>query len=202
MSNEIKKVPVVLDNLVDEKTKENIMKEITGVKEEVSNLVALKDLDKNNDDNFEYPSLFISNNDVIKVYVQVLFDSNNGKPIMMNILRNLDVELPELKYLKRTIEWVEFTIPSYDDMVSYRESSLSYDSGTNKFLSDPIKMRLCYLRYHLKDWSIKKDGEVVELVRDGSSALTNESMSIIGSINPSMMDIILTEFEREAMLLS
>lgn len=205
MTEEIKneQVETKVEEQVEEASKEKeieVKEKITGIKSEVSNDEAIGEVEKKEkeDIKFEFPSLFV-NEKKIKVGVDILFDPSDGKPLMMIGGAKNDSE-NELKFLKRTREWMEFTHPTYDDMTFYRENSMSFDKNTNQFLSDPVKMRIHYLKYHLKDWSLRdNEGKKIELKFD-NDRLDEGSINVIGKLSPSLVDIFLSEFEKEAML--
>lgn len=206
MENEIKQDETKLiekkeEEVVEEKENEIVKKEVaTGIKQEVSNEKALEEIKTEKvEEKFEYPSLFVDEDKRIKIEVDILYDPSTGKPLMM-IGSPADKGSTKLEYLKRVREWMEFTYPDYNDMIFYRENSMVFEKEAGQFLSDPLKMRINYLRFHLKDWSLKgNDGKKIELKFD-NNRLSEESVKVIGKLTPSLVDIFLTEYEREAML--
>jgi len=174
-------------------------KRATGIKEQAGNMAAVKEVKETKEEKFKYPQLFVSDDERVKVGVDILFDPATGRPLLM--LGSKEETSTQLKFLNRTHEWAEFSHPSYDDVVAYREASMTWDNQSRQFLSDPVKMRLHYIRYHLKAWSLQNNGKPVELefARDGAE-LSQDCMNRIGKVTPSLMDLFLTEFERETML--
>jgi len=147
-----------------------------------------------------FPSLFIEESERLRINAQILFDPETKRPQLIVAVAEGQEPTGKLQYLKRFMVWAEFTHPTYDDMLTYREQAMTWDARTRQFLSDPVKLRLFYLRYHLKDWSVvDAKGQTVKLEFDGGS-LTDECMSRVGGITPSLMDVLLTEFERQALL--
>jgi hypothetical protein len=173
----------------------------TGVKQVAENAEAVAEAEtkESASDQVVMPNLFIEPERRIRVNIEVLFDPTDGKVLMVAAVPEGRTK-NELKYLKRATEWLEFSHPNYDDMVGYRENSMSYDKNTQQFLTDPVKLRLCFIRYHLVGWSLRdKDGEEIEVGRDGVS-LTPDTLAKVGSIMPAIIDIALTEFEKETLL--
>jgi hypothetical protein len=184
-----------------EKLESEEMKSIaTGIKSRVENSTAIKEANegKKPEDNFEYPSLFIKEDARVKIFVDILFEPDTGKPVLMMIVKEDSKENP-LSYLKRRREYCEFTIPNYDNMVVYRENSMTYDKDIRQHIVDPIKLRLHYIRYNLKDWSLQENGKKIELTFK-NTLLSDESMNKILTMSASLMDLFLSEFERETLL--
>jgi hypothetical protein len=173
----------------------------TGVKDVVENADAVSEAEvrKEKVDKENVPSLFVDPERRIRVHLEILYDPVDGKVLMVAAVAK-DRQKNELKYLRRINEWIEFSHPNYDDMVGYRENSMSYDKATQQFLTDPVKLRLCFVRYHLVDWSMRdKDGSKIEIEKvDGS--LTSATIAKVGTIMPAIMDVALTEFEKETLL--
>lgn len=177
---------------------------VTGVKSEVGDVTQLEESDNKEEEQEEKHSLplfFVDDDNYIHVEVDVIFDPSNGRPRIMMSAPNFAND-SILRTLKRHRVWADFAQPSYDDMTTYREVCLSWDEETKQFLADPIKMRLHYIRYHLRDWNLTDNkGEKVELEIDQhTKGLTQKTMGLVGKIAPAILDVLLTEFEKEALL--
>ena len=147
----------------------------------------------------DLPTLFVETTKRIRVTIEILFDPTDGKPLMIASIPAGKSE-NKLRYLKRSIEWMEFTHPSYDDMVNYRRICATYDKQLGQFVTDPMRLRLCFIRYHLSDWSLRgKDGKKVELNRT-EDGLDGDAMIKVGEVTPALMDVAITEFEKETLL--
>lgn len=174
----------------------------TGVKESIENIDAVTEAEAKEEAvtaHVAMPSIFVDPEKRIRVHLEILFDPTDGKVLMVAAVPK-DRSQNELKYLKRASEWIEFSHPDYDDMVGYRENSMSYDRTSQQFLTDPVKLRLCFIRYHLVDWSLcDKDGKKIVIERSEGS-LTSETMVKVGSVMPAIIDVALTEFEKETLL--
>jgi len=177
----------------------------TGIKSAAENKAAIKKAKTKEEEEkskslVDYPSIFIDPEERIKVGVDILFDPENGRPLLM-ISNKLEDKEADLTFLRRVHEQAEFSHPTYNDVVTYREASMSWDKESRQFLADPVKMRIQFIRYHLKSLTLKdKTGKQLELKFDENDALTADCMKTIGKITPSLMDLILSEFERETLL--
>jgi len=197
----------IIDDIIDGENADDGEKVIkakmsaTGIKSEAANNEAIKTAEKKSVEAKKnvLPSLFIDPQRKIKINVEVLYEPDNGRVVMIAAVPEAREET-RLNYLKRKMEWFEFTHPDYDDMIGYRESSAQYDPRQEKFLTDPVKLRICYLRYHLIDWSLcGEDGKKIE-VKIENESLTQEMITIVGKLTPAMVDVIMTEFEKETLL--
>ena len=163
------------------------------------NAVAIAADKQEAENSVELPALFVEHAKRIRITLEILFDPTDGKPLMIAAIPQGRSE-SKLTYLKRSIEWMEFTHPSYDDMVNYRRVCATYDKALGQFVTDPARLRLCFIRYHLADWSLRgKDGKKVELDKN-EEGLTGEAMMRVGEVTPALMDVALTEFEKETLL--
>ena len=156
----------------------------------------------NEEDKFDFPDFFIDDKKLIRVEIDVVFDPTNGRPRILMSRPNA-IENNVFRTLKKHKIWADFSQPSFNDMTIYRETCLSWNEETKQFLTDPIKMRLHYLRYHLKNWNVSDNkGVKTELEFDEETkGLSNKSMSKISNLSPAILDILLTEFEKEALLI-
>lgn len=146
------------------------------------------------------PNFFIDEKDRHRVEVDVLFDKETGK-INSVSKATLGVDFGELKYHGHTQEWFEFSIPTYDDVAGYRQKSSVFNRLANAMVVDGTQMRNYMLVWHLKDWSLKNsDGKKVELKHDKNGSLTEKSLDMVYKVFPTLIDIVLTIFERDVIL--
>jgi hypothetical protein len=62
-------------------------------------------------------------------------------------------------------------------------------------------MRNFLLVRHLKDWSFRdRNGEKVELLHKDNGALDDDSIKKVYSVPPTIIDVILTIFEKDILL--
>ena len=213
MPKEIKKLlPEEVKEDVQEEAQESIAQDVeeqerkeklaaTGVKLKAVNnsAVEVAEMIETANSQVDIPSLFIEAEKRIRVTLEILFDPTDGKPLLIAAIPQGRAE-NTLRYLKRSIEWMEFSHPSYDDMVNYRRTAMTYDKSLGQFVTDPVRLRLCFIRFHLIDWSLRdKTGDKVELKRT-EEGLTGEAMMKVGEVTPALMDVVLTEFEKDTLL--
>ena len=179
------------------------MKVATGIKDKGGNMTGITQAKKRAQDGVKKevkrPSLFVKKDAKIRVEADVLYSDDDGIPLLF-VLSIPGIEKKELSYLQRVTYWAEFSHPRYDDVLSYREACLKYITDAEQFLVDPVQMRINFIRSHLKDWNLEDEkGNIIKLKHEGEM-LTQESMDLVGSAHTTLMDIFLTEFERQAAL--
>jgi len=146
------------------------------------------------------PSFFIDDSVRHKVEVDILFDKETGK-INSISKAGLGVDFGELKYHGHTQEWFEFSIPTYDDIATYRQKSSVFNRLANAMVLDGTQMRNFLLVWHLKDWSLRNGKEEkVELKHDKNGSLAEDSLNMVYKVFPTLIDVVLTIFEREVVL--
>jgi hypothetical protein len=188
---------------VEEKeTKEEIIEKadkVEGVKEEaISESVVKSDSDKPVEAKVKRPSFFIQEDDRAKVEVDVMFEKDTGKIVGVTKTGGMDLDLLSIS---STSEWFEFTIPSYDNMTTYRQRATRFDRELNRTIVDNMRLRNFLIVYHLKDWSMTdRDGNKIELTHEENDALTNESIDQVYSIFPTLLDVVLTLYERDVLI--
>ena len=66
---------------------------------------------------------------------------------------------------------------------------------------DTVQYRNFILVWHLKDWSLcGKDGKKIELTFEEQGCLSDKSLKQVLSISPSIMDTVLSIFEKDMLL--
>ena len=184
---EIKKESNIVENN-DLISKEHAVKELA---EKIK-----KDVKKTKQANFpkKRPSLFV-NNENIKVKVTVLYSYETGD-VLSIFAHTLPIE-DKVKELMGIEELVfEFSKISYDQLRGYRDVCSYIDTNTNALQINSLKMRDCYVYYHLKGWNLKdKDGKDIEIKFTESNSLSEESVKIFYNLTPAIIDIAINEFE-------
>lgn len=174
----------------EEKNNEEIIKEMAQkVKEEQENIVEKMEVRKR-------PSLFV-NDEKIKVEVSVLYSYNTGE-ILSIFAHTLPIE-DKLKELMGVEELVfEFSKMSYDQLRGYRDVCSYIDNNTKALQINSLKMRDCYVYYHLKGWNLKDDeGKEIEIKFTESGSLSEESRDLFYKLSPAIIDITINEFENK-----
>jgi len=146
------------------------------------------------------PSFFIEEGDRHRVQVDILYNPTNGQIVSIS-RSNLGLDFSAFTALKFSSEWFEFSIPSYEDMATYRQRSSSYRRDANKVLVDGIQLRNFLLVWHLKDWSMRdRAGQKVALDFAATGALSDESVKRVYKTLPTLVDVVLTILEKDILL--
>jgi hypothetical protein len=145
------------------------------------------------------PSFFIEPEDRQRIEVDILCDPKNGKILSISKV-GMGLDFEDYKYLTHSIEWLEFSPPSYDNMATYRSNSTTFRPNGQSAV-DRTTMRNFLLVRHLKDWSFRdRNGEKVELSHKDNGALDDDSIKKVYSVPPTIIDVILTIFEKDILL--
>lgn len=157
------------------------------------------------DSNVSRPDLFSNSEERIRVRITIHYLLRNGKVIGIE-----NADLPTLGHLEDiesvgrvTYEFV-FSVPDYPRYSDYRRSC-SVISGGSQYV-DKLKLRNYLLLFHLveTDMPLKDDaGEDVEFSFDDSGdyrSLSNETMAAVYHLRPLIVEVLITIYERMAML--
>ena len=148
------------------------------------------------------PSFFVEDEDRCRVEVDVLFD-HKGK--LVSISRKglgIDFTIDGLNTLRHYEEWLEFSVPTYEQLANYRQQSAVFREGATQAIVDKSNFRNYIIVWHLKDWSLRgRDGEKIELTHDDNGSLTAQSINEVYKTVPTLMDVVMTTFEKDALLM-
>ena len=146
------------------------------------------------------PSFFIEEGKRHRVEVDILCSKKDGA--ILSVSRTgLGIDYKDFTYLNHVKEWFEFTVPTYEDLSSYRQRCGIYRQEAQQVLIDRLQLRNFLLVWHLKEWSLRKpDGTVVELGHEPNKSLDDASMKAAYSVHPTIMDVVLTIFEKDILL--
>lgn len=186
----------VLDS-ADDDTKRSGIKEIAVDSEAI--VMAKDEMNEKKQDTL--PSFFVEENERTKVVVDILSSKADGK--IMSVSRaGLGLNFAkDFAYLKHSMIWFDFTVPSYEDMSTYRQRSASYRREAGQMLVDRLQLRNFLLVWHLKDWSLMdKQGKKIELKHDEGGSLSDESLKRVYSFHSTILDVVLTIFEKDILL--
>jgi len=204
MSETEKKEVEVKPEAVEVKTTVVEDEKSTGIKEVVSNSEAIaieKEKAKPEESKAEaMPSFFIDKVSKHRVEIDILSSKEDGK--IMSVSRTgLDLDFEkDFAYLQHSVVWFDFTLPTYEDMSSYRTRCSTFRKEVGQMLVDRLQLRNYLLVWHLKDWSLAdKDGKVV-LNQDKDGSLNSESVQKVYSLHPTIIDVVLTIFEKDILL--
>lgn len=147
-----------------------------------------------------FPSFFVDSDSVHRVVVDILFNKRNGNILSVS-KANIGMNFDQFDRLGHTVEWFEFTQPSYEEMVDYRRRSSSFSSQAGQVVLDKMKLRDHYLVLHLKNWSLRdKNGNPVVLEHNENGILKNESAARVYKLSPVILDVVLTIFENDILI--
>lgn len=174
----------------DEKNKEEIIKEVANKVKENSEELVEKKIER------KRPSLFV-NDEKVKVEISVLYSYNTGE-ILSVFAHTLPIE-DRVKEIMGVEEIVfEFSKISYDQLRGYRDICSYIDDGIKELQINKLKMRDCYVYYHLKGWNLKdENGNEIEIKFNESNSLSEESSKIFFNLSPAIIDIAINEFENK-----
>jgi len=178
-------------------------KEHNGVKEIAHNedvMAEAQDSEETEDDGIAaLPNFFIEDDDVCKVEVDVLTDKEGKIVAVGRTSVGLgEEEFPSLRY---THQWFDFKVPNYEAMSNYRKAC-SIQSKDGQIVIDRYKMRDFLLVWHLKDWSLTNPkGEKVKLKHDKEGRLNDASTEMVYKVPPALLDVVLTIFEKDQVLI-
>lgn len=147
-----------------------------------------------------FPSFFVETEKRHRIEVDILYDKASGNVLSISKV-GLGVDFEQYPTLGHTVEWFEFTQPSYDDIATYRRNSQVFRREANRMVVDGIQMRNYFLVWHLKDWSLcGADGKKIELEHDSEGSLSDESLEKVYELSPTLVDVVLTIYERDVIL--
>lgn len=146
------------------------------------------------------PSFFVEKGDRRKIEIDILSSKVDGKIVSIS-RTGLGVNFDDYPLLRHSVEWFEFSIPSYEDISSYRQRCAVYRKEAGQMLVDRLQLRNYMLVWHLKDWSlIGRDSQKVEIKHDIDGSLTDESLKKVYAIHPTIIDVVITTLEKELLI--
>jgi hypothetical protein len=142
------------------------------------------------------PSLFIDEEDIV-VKVNVLYSITTGD-ILSVFSGEASEDMTELE--KERIGFYElifkFSKVSYAQMKNYRKTCARYDYKVQQEIVDRLRLRDCYVYWHLKDWNLEdENGNKIPLTFQNNGVLSDESSNKFFSLSPAIIDTILNEYE-------
>jgi hypothetical protein len=95
----------------------------------------------------------------------------------------------------------EFSIPNYEDMSSYRQRSAVFRREAGQTIVDKLQLRNHLLVWHLKGWNLTDDdGKKIPLTFDPNGSMSEESLSLVYAMSPTLLDVVMTVFEKDVLL--
>ena len=145
------------------------------------------------------PFLFVKLDELVNVKIIVVYDEKGS---VMSVLNDdffhLKDTLDVLKYNEYTFK---FSSVNYEKINKYRQKCMEIDRIQNVQVVNNFKIRDFLIVYHLKEWDLKdENGNAIELKFDVNKALSDESIEIVYSLHPSIIDVVLTTLEKKLLL--
>lgn len=140
------------------------------------------------------PNFFIDKNQV-QINVYVIYNVLDGQILSVspNSLDNQFIQgIDQIGY-----KFI-FTKPNYQQTSRYKQLSMYWDNIAKKTIVNPFKMRNYIILNHLKRWQnvTNQLGEQVTLKIDIDNTLTQESLDLVYTVNPAIIDCVMKEFQR------
>lgn len=89
----------------------------------------------------------------------------------------------------------------YDKYNRYRTRSMIYNSEDQNNTINELRLREFFLVFHLVDWNLTdEDGKKVELKFDPNKALSDESLKLIYTLPNTLLDVVLSQYEKKMSL--
>lgn len=174
-------------------------KSLAGEKEVAKNDAA-KDAAEPTAEPIAAPSFFVEDSDRIRIAVDILWDARTGRPSSVSKV-GLGIDFKELGYLGHSEEWFEFSVPTYEDITTYRQRSSNFRREANAMVVDKAQLRNFFVVWHLKDWSLRdRKGNKVPLALEENGCLHDDSIAKVMAVPSCIMDVVLSLFEKEIML--
>lgn len=147
------------------------------------------------------PSYFTSPFSRKKIVMNLISSPLTGQIISI-VPQTYDIDYSQFPTLLRTEVWFDFTVPNYEQMANYRLNSSFYNQVAKRNIIDNNRMRMFFIRNHLKDWNLLNDDESkIELLFNKDGTLTNESLDVVCSLFPTLIDVVMTTFEKTYLLI-
>jgi hypothetical protein len=172
----------------------------TGIKESGVNEDALNAEPEGDEPEEEaLPSFFIEEDDRIAVDVDILFNKKDGRLTSVSRAGIIDKDNFE-SFGFREVSFY-FKPVDYEQMANYRQRCSTYRRDAGRSLVDPVALRNYLVVWHLKDWNMTdRKGKKIELSFAESGALDDDSIGIVMKTNTTMLDVIMTLFEKDMMM--
>ena len=143
----------------------------------------------------KFPNFFIDKNQ-IEIDVYVVFNTLDGNilGVSTNSISNTFIQgIQQINY-----KFV-FTKPNYQQVSRYKQLSMYWDNIAGKTIVNPFKMRNYIILNHLKRWQnvTNELGEQISLKIDIDNTLTQQSLDLVYTVNPAIIDCVMKQFQRQ-----
>lgn len=148
------------------------------------------------------PNIFVNSEDKLDVEVIVFSDRATGEFLSV-IVPEIVIKTEDLTAILGVTKYkFVFTKPNYDKMNQYRKSSMEYDPNVQRSVLNPLRLRDYFIIFHLKEWNVKNtDGEISPLTCNTNGSLDDKSTALVYSLHSSILDVVMTTYERKMVLI-
>jgi hypothetical protein len=151
---------------------------------------------------FKFPNLFVSEGKKIEISVDVVFDTETAEVYSItasNFLDKTAIEATE-KLGVQTYNF-KFSPVNYSQMSLYNKTSSFVDPNTGEIHVSKLGVRTFLLINHLKETDVTdENGEPIELIFDEVGNLETETYSKLCSTIPTLLEVVLSGFEKRNMI--
>ena len=141
------------------------------------------------------PAMLLPVDGVVRINTDVFSDPETGKVVA--VFKKGDFDSGAFRdVLTLSEEWFEFTIPTFEQMSSYRQRSSNNPQRT----PDRNFIRNLLIIYHLSAWSIKDNKVPVPVEKEVDDSLSKDTVRYVNRIPVVVWDVVLTSLEREILI--
>jgi len=147
------------------------------------------------------PSFFVKKNSRHVITMDVLTSKEDGRIVSVS-KAGLGIDFKkDFSFLVHTVLTFDFSFPNYEDMSTYRQRSSVYRREAQQVIVDKVQLRNYLLVWHLKDWNMVDDeGKKITLTFESTGALSDESLAVIYGLWSTLMDVVMTVYEKDMLL--
>jgi hypothetical protein len=147
------------------------------------------------------PSFFVKRTSRHIIKMDILSSKDDGRIVSVSkdgLGINFEADFPFMVHTQLNFE---FSLPNYEDMSTYRQRSAVYRREAQQVIVDKLQLRSFILVWHLKSWNLQDDdGNPIVLVCDANGALNEDSLALVYALSPTLMDVVMTSFEKDVLL--
>lgn len=149
------------------------------------------------------PSFFVSKSARHIIKMDILTSKEDGRVVSVSKY-GLGINFKEdFPFMVHTELVFEFSLPNYEDMSTYRQRSASYRREAQQVIVDKIQLRSFLLAWHLKDWNLTDENDKkIVLSFEPTGIMTEESQNLVNAMSPTLLDVVMTVYEKDILLTS
>lgn len=147
------------------------------------------------------PKLFFKPDEKIEITINGYHSIETGDLVLVLPTDDDNAEDALNDVFQKVVYKFWFTRVTYDKLNRYRTRSMIYNSEDQNNTINELRLREFMLVYHLVDWNLQDEkGEKIPLKFDTSKALSNESLELIYTLPPNLVDVMLVTYEKKMSL--